>query len=526
MKGFSFLVVVVALLASALVSVAPAEAAPSVGGSGTGHAVAARIVNVRDLPAVPRAGATPKAPKAPIPTSPDDTSQPKKPTTGNKPMPPSGRSSPSPRLASGTVASFNGIDEGSACGGGCNLGALTSAAVNGHEIMQVVGNAFQIFAEHGFRLPGTCGAVTSLASLLNSGSNFVNAARVQYDNRQRRFILTAVASTFGSTPAIWVAASTSDDACGAWFVYRITFSGPAWPTSSNILKLVPGQDGNALLIGIENFVPSGETYSVFGIAKSQLYFGSPVSFTTFAVPDAFAAPATNAGFPMIDTPVSYFVSAAADTGYKLYGLTHSGGPGAVLSQISTISAPFSGPTATRLINQPGTTARLNPADARGFFTSSPVTDGTRIWFAHEAGINGFPTVRQGAITIATNTVTAAFAYHSGTSDDYNPSIGVGLNPSGAETIYLNWAYTDAPAGVGTSNTVDSYVSTNGQVLPRTGTDVPVVNAGTTQVASAFGGFSSSVDIDPGVPDGSCAVGTQMFWRSFGWTTDVSKVGNC
>jgi hypothetical protein len=46
------------------------------------------------------------------------------------------------------------------------------------------------------------------------------------------------------------------------------------------------------------------------------------------------------------------------------------------------------------------------------------------------------------------------AYHSGTSDDFNPSIGVGLT-SGGPAVFLNWAATDAPAGIATADVVNS-----------------------------------------------------------------------
>ena len=43
-----------------------------------------------------------------------------------------------------------------------------------------------------------------------------------------------------------------------------------------------------------------------------------------------------------------------------------------------------------------------------------------------------------------------FAFHSGSSDDFNPSIAVGFAPSGAK-VFLNWAFTDTPAGTATTN---------------------------------------------------------------------------
>ncbi len=296
MKRFIFSLVAAAavVLASVLMAgTAPARAAAPLpaNGSGAGHAAAPRVVNVRDLPAAPPAAAQANTalgnPGHP-PTA--GASLPSKPTTGHRPLAPGGQSAnASPRLASGTVSGFSGINDnlGAFCGS-CGE-ANTSAAVSSTQIMQVAGLGFRVLNKPTLT---TCSNFRSVASLLNSGSAPIYQPQVQYDNLQRRFILTAIEATFnaGTAPAIWVAASMSDDACGAWFVYRITFSGPAWPTTSDIIGLVPGQDSNALLFGVDNFIPSFQSYSVFGIAKSQLYFGSPVSFSTLATA-SFAAPA-------------------------------------------------------------------------------------------------------------------------------------------------------------------------------------------------------------------------------------------
>ena len=115
-----------------------------------------------------------------------------------------------------------------------------------------------------------------------------------------------------------------------------------------------------------------------------------MDFDAFQV-DSLTAPVTNAGKPMVASPVSFFLAAVPGTGYKLYRLTNSGGSGASLSK-TTISDPFSKPS--RRVNQPGTTGdTIDPSD--GNITSFPYFDGTFIWFAHDADDDGFPTVRYG-----------------------------------------------------------------------------------------------------------------------------------
>jgi hypothetical protein len=120
---------------------------------------------------------------------------------------------------------------------------------------------------------------------------------------------------------------------------------------------------------------------------------------------------------MIASPVSFFLAAVPGTGYKLYRLTNSGGPGASLTK-TTISEAFSKPS--RPVNQPGTPAKLDPSD--GNIIDSPYFDGRFIWFTHDGDDDGFPTVRYGAVDTRNNTVVTAWAFHSGSSDDFNPSL--------------------------------------------------------------------------------------------------------
>src|SRR5207244_11264632 len=101
--------------------------------------------------------------------------------------------------------------------------------------------------------------------------------------------------------------------------------------------------------------------------------------------------------------------------------------------------------------QPGTPSTTDSPD--GNILASPCCDGTSIWFAHDFDLVGFPTVRYGVVNVSSNTVATAAAFRSATSDDFNPSLAVGLNPSGT-IVYVNWAFTDAKAGTATSDVID------------------------------------------------------------------------
>ena len=132
-------------------------------------------------------------------------------------------------------------------------------------------------------------------------------------------------------------------------------------------------------------------------------------------------------------------------------------------------------------------------------------------------------MRYGAVNVSSNTVATAAAFHSATSDDFNPSLAVGLNPSGT-IVYVNWAFTDAKAGTATSDVIDMLPA--GQSIANLIGTGAVYAAGSTTTQNRFGDFSS-VSIDPQVSGGTCAVATQQYFSSDGtWKTRLARVGNC
>jgi hypothetical protein len=316
---------------------------------------------------------------------------------------------------------------------------------------------------------------------------------------------------------MWVAASDSVDACGTWRVHRLTFSGDPFPAGTFLDFPMLGQDTNALLISTRNFTPKSTNFTVYGLPKATIYAGNPVSFNTFNV-DSLTAPVTNAGQPMISSPVSFFLAAVPGTGYRLFRLTNGGGSGATLTK-TTINSSFKAPT--REANQPGTTSTIDSSD--GNILASPYFDGTSIWFAHDFDLVGFPTVRYGAVNVSNNTVATAAAFNTATSDDFNPSLAVGLSPRGP-IVYVNWAFTDAKKGTATSDVID--VLPAGQPIANLIGTGAVYAAGSTTTQTRFGDFSS-VSVDPQVLSGTCAVATQQNFSSNGnWKTRLARVGNC
>jgi PASTA domain len=419
-----------------------------------------------------------------------------------------------PNVAPAISSNFDGINQSLGCGG-CQP-PDPNAATSGSEIVQLVNVFIQVTNNAGVV---QCGGGVTLNRLLRSSDSLTDP-RVQFDNVNRRFSLavTVVPANTSATPAMWVAASDSEDACGTWRVYRLTFSGSPFPAGTFLDFPMLGQDTRALLISTRNFTPTSENFTVYGLPKSTIYSGAAVSFSTFNVA-SLTAPVTNAGQPMIFSPFSYFLAAVPGTGYRLYRLSNSGGPGATLTLQATISASFKAPI--RQANQPGTSTKLDPSD--GNILASPYYDGTSIWFAHDIDLAGFPTIRYGAVSVSSNTVATAVAFHSGTSDDFNASLAVGLSPTGT-IVYLNWAFTDAPAGTATSDVVDTLPA--GQPISNLLGTGAVLVTGSKTGQTRFGDFSS-VSIDPTVPGGTCAVTAQQYFSTTGsWSTRIARLGSC
>jgi hypothetical protein len=458
----------------------------------------------------------------------DESTAPARPTIGTRKQAPVATPQPL-RIRPCDIAifpcPFDGVAQGPVGSATAGSPPDPNAAVGAGDIVEVVNDQIRATNRLGAVL---CHGSITLQKLLGGTSDKLTDPRVQFDDVNQRFSLAVTVSFPGAsdTPAMFVAATETADPCRNWFVYRLTFHGDPYPTGAFLDFPMLGQDQSALLLSLRTCLPDKTCpiFTVFGLPKSIIYSGQHVDFTTFQV-DSLTAPVTNAGQPMIASPVSFFLAAVPGTGYKLYRLTNSGGSGASLSK-TTISHPFSKPS--RRVNQPGVASTIDPSD--GNITSIPYFDGSFIWFAHDADDDGFPTVRYGRVDPSKNTVQTTFAFHSGSSDDFNPSIAVGFAPSG-EKVFLNWAFTDPPAGTATTNVFaegDAHqplvqiagpgtVDTTGGVL----TPAKCVSGNN---GCRFGDFSS-VSVDPGAA--GCAFSTQQYFATDGsWKTRITPIGRC
>lgn len=96
---------------------------------------------------------------------------------------------------------------------------------------------------------------------------------------------------------LFLAASTSGNACGTYFVYTLTFTGGLFPNGALLDYPYLGQDRAAILSSTNNFNPGYINSTAWSVSKALVYSGAAVSFPAFAV--AFStAPVTVTGIPI------------------------------------------------------------------------------------------------------------------------------------------------------------------------------------------------------------------------------------
>src|SRR6266702_193156 len=226
------------------------------------------------------------------------------------------------------------------------------------------------------------------------------------------------------------------------------------------------------------------------------------------------------------TPNLYPLGALLDYPYlgqdgtSLLSSTNNYSPAGAITLQAVIRSAFSAPS--RRVLQPGTAQTLDPLDGR--IESAAVQDGSFVRFAHGVNFQGFPTVRYGAINVTNGQPTTAVAYHSPSSDDFNPSIAVSDAGGNTNFIWVNWAYTNAQNGVPVSDTVAGVAPGEG-VPVLAGADLTLVRGSSTSAIATFGGYSSAA-IDPAAT-GSCPAGEtaltaqEYFTASGSWTTRLA-----
>jgi hypothetical protein len=518
-----------ALAAASLHAVTPAQRAQQAAASGAaglraggfGHTSNKTVVNLRDL-----AAAEGKAARGRPATAPAAAARPR---SAVAPVTTAARFSAAAAAAPALDVNFPGLSKAA--------DAISppdpSAAASPTQIVEAVNQRLQVYTRGG---AAAC-ATIDLNDFFGRfpGETFIDP-RVIYDNVNGKFtVMMGVQSTPPTGPhlplvtILEVAHNTTSDACGNWIKYSVETPSSNIPEGSFLDQPVIGQDRDALLFGGANFTNSESflSFVAFSYPKSCAYDQyCPNDFPLFH-PAHYATPASSGGNPMIATLHSYFVAVVPDTGYELYRMDDSGNS-AITSFTLQASIRQSVVTPTRDAGQPGTSHSINLEPGTENSTrmkSTPTYDGIRIWFTHQVTAGSHPSVRYGAINTDSNTVATALAFHSASSDDFNPSIAVGLNGA-SRTIFLNWAYTDVAGGIPVSDAVAAVtLASTGSPFPVNGKDVRLIAGGITS-DDRFGDFSS-VSVDPLNPSQVCAVTAQEYFdpaTNGKWATRISRFG--
>jgi hypothetical protein len=423
---------------------------------------------------------------------------------------------------------FDGINQ---AGGGGAQPSDVNASVGPTQILETVNRRVTVFTKG---TNGTVQCTNTLAGWLGLGALNVFDPRTLYDNLNNRFIIIATTSgVAGAAPRLFLAASTTGNACGTYFIYTLTFTGALFPNGSLLDYPYLGQDRTAILSSTNNFNPAYINSTAWSVSKAAVYAGGAVSFPVFSVVFS-TAPVTVTGVPIGVTAATFYVAGRPGFGYNLYRMNNSAGPGTTLVLQAAIASAYAAPS--RRVVQCGTAVTLDPLDGRIAWAPVQAVNSTFVWFTHGQDIAGFPGIRYGAIDTAANTVTAANAFHSGTSDDFSPSLAAFETAANAFYIWLNWAYTDIQVAAGTpcvAASRNTSVTVNG-VAPGGGipaliaTDLTLVIGTLTTNNTRFGDYSS-VHLDPTAASATCPAGRtaltaqQYFLGNTNWSTRLSRI---
>jgi hypothetical protein len=329
-------------------------------------------------------------------------------------------------------------------------------------------------------------------------SDSLSDPRVFFDNAWSRWVLIVIVvpPTTTSVPAFWIASSKTADPRGSWWIQRATLNGMGTVTLPDYPMV--GMDSDAVAISTNNFSPGacagGFCYTnstVLSVAKARIYNGLGWGVPLFGV-DFSAHPAFVEGIPQAQDGSLYVVASLipyGSSGLDVYQMSNTSKSNTSLVFLGTAADPLLASAPPNCAQQPGGGTCLDALDGR--LQSAPKQYGGRVWWTRATG---FPVVEYGAITISGLSNQSGVAYLRGSSYDWNPSIGIGVDPSGNQRVFLNWAVSDP--SVATPLQVSTRVSGLGPSDPVQN----LIGIGTTVATgfhgseSRFGDFSS-VSID-------------------------------
>jgi len=274
-------------------------------------------------------------------------------------------------------------------------------------------------------------------------TEFVFDPRVVYDMTWKRWVIIASRRSTSATDTIrrfFLAASTSSNPAGSWYVYWPGFSGGPFNNGDWFDFPMLGMNQDAVIITSNVFdVPAGgyRFATMLSIAKAKIYNGLGFSVPIFTgLRGTLTAPIV-----LDDNKDAYLVTANISTHLHLYrGTNLSNASETTLILQAAIDVPdyYLPPDAP----QPNTTQKLDTVDWR--FVNASMQYADSLWNVHTIYYSpGYATPKFYQIDTegtGVNTIKQqGFFYEGGYSFDFNASIAV--NTSGY--AFVTWSTTDA-----------------------------------------------------------------------------------
>src|SRR5438067_10451690 len=310
----------------------------------------------------------------------------------------------------------------------------THGAVGTTHFVQVTNSHIDMWTRQNTQALPLAKSVT-LATFFNYTTETLFDPRVAYDSTWNRWIVTADAFAESATvQRFFIAVSTSSDPTSTFFIYNLNVNFFGNNNFWDFPQL--GMDQDAVLFTANIF--NGNTFlgaDFFAVAKARLYNGLGFSVPVFTGLVGTLAP------PIVrDQNSSTFLIAAPPSGttFRTYTARDT-------SKAITLAGPVSitvpSYSVTPDAHQPGTTKLLDTSDSR--FVNASTQSGNDLWQTHTIALGGFPAPKFYRLNTSANTVSqSGFYFASGTSDDFNASIGA----NDAGDCFVTYTSTDASVG--------------------------------------------------------------------------------
>jgi hypothetical protein len=440
-----------------------------------------------------------------------------------------------PPAANAPHVIVNGTNHGPAESdpGNANYPPDSNGAISGSQIVAPVNLTYNVYARNSSP-PFKNVLSVSFGALLGT-TNALSDPRVIYDRIWQRWVITLIDVTASASDptCFWTVISKGPNAAGPFWTYHLclgsgNFTGGIWDYD------MQGMSQDAVFVTGNWFGPAPSFSTYYGavlaaLPKAELYNGLGFQYLTYAIGNPSAS-GTVAPPIVGDSNANAFFLAVDNDGSHLdlyKGTNLSNQTQFSLSLQAQISATIGGvPPSAR---QPGTSAVLDSLDGR--FQAPSAQWGDSLWNTRATNLTGFPAPIFYELSTSGNSVLqSGYFFESGSSDDWNPSIGV----NGEGDAFVSWSSTDATS---TNSSVRHFprVRFSGRLA---GDDADVIGAGAslynspvaltgnTQGSVQRWGDYSSAFIDPFSPLCRAGIFNEGVKDANTWQVHFGVVGFC